>query len=1068
MALSLSDFNKWRASRKVEKTPKPEEKPIKDRVVQADPGVTISGVVQANPGATIGGVVQAKPIGTIRGVVQASPTQTIKVKPYRSISPIDKDVYASPDALGPVKPKESTILSKAEKAAEFLPNLLADIFVRGPAKSGAAMVQSVVRSSDQGRRRVGETFEPDENASRLEKIIQKELFGGKTKELAGVGKDILPSKFEKGPVPFLTGAVLSLSDFTGAGKGKNAVKALAKTKDVGEAANILKKLNIADDIISNYAPILAKTSKEADISKIISRIDELQKTTTIAKPAVKQVVAPKISSVDTALERGFISNVKKNANTQARQVLADRVSGEYTSITNKETMAAAQALINRNVDEALRVAKETRPTAKSIATAQALADKFAREGNFEQAIDLVETTSKKLTQSGQAVQAASMFGRLTPEGVLRYAQRQFDQVNDLIKVESKKLKLTPDLVKRLRTQAENLQKLPEGSREKVVETAKMLKTIADEIPTNFGKKISLVQTMGQLLNPKTIARNIIGNTGFAIGENVKDVVATPLDWFVSKFTGERTKALPSLTAQARGFKKGLKEGFQDAWLGIDTSAAATQFDLPKGQVFKNKMMNGLERVLGVVLKSPDRAAYQAAFENSLNMQMKLKKVTEATPEMLHIAHLDGLYRTFQDDSVAAKIFMKIKDGLNAGKDFGLGDIVIKYPKTPGNLLARGIDYSPAGFLKSMVELAKPLFGHTFDQRAFVESASRAFTGTATLVGSGILMHKLGLITGKRSDDGDINALQRDIGLGQYKLNLSGLARFVMSGFDPDEAKLKFGDKTISYDWLQPSAIGVSVGANIDEMMSGSQASIRNNPLAALIVSLGEGVDTLGEQPLVQGITRPFKYSESISEAVLNALQGVPTSFIPTFLGQVRQVADKNQRNIQDPDYLQETLNLVKNKIPGLSEFLPKKYSPLGQELKNENSIIETFVSPGYVDKYEFTPEQKMVLDIYNQTGLKTQAPRLVSPTQTVNGKTMKLTGEQQSKMQEAIGKLTQARFAGLVNNPKFQKMSDEKKASTMAGIMSDIFTAAKYVQLGHRPKRLSAREKKYIRIMRGS
>lgn len=1048
MAISLQDFKKWQATRK-------QAEPVKQA-----PAVS---VIQSKPQATITGVVQAKPTQTI--ISNNSFIGPVLPKEAPKISNTFKSIMASPDMLGGIQSKAQSAIStpvgfSAQEIEQKDANPYTGFFKELPnafKETSRTVLQSIPRTTESFLLSAQGETEPVQAKNKVAKFIYgSEPITPAARQTSDLELSLKDKGFGKVSAPIAVAGVVGSGflDLYPGTSGKNKILREATTSLTEQLGKGMLKEEALNLVYKTYGTKVGKQIEREVMPRILTQ----------AMKEAAPVVGPKVTS--KTIERGFISNVKKNATTQARQVLADSVDETYSAITNKQTMAAAQELISRDVNEALRVAKQTRPTAKSIATAQALADKFAREGNLEQAIDLVEVTSKKLTQSGQAIQAASMFGRLTPEGVLRYAQRQFDQANDLIKVESKKLKLTPGLVKRLRTQAENLQKLPEGSREKIVQTAKMLKTIADEVPVNIGKKISLVQTMGQLLNPKTLMRNIIGNTGFAVGENIKDVVATPIDWFVSKFTGERTKALPSLVAQARGFKKGLKEGFEDAWLGIDTSAAATQFDLPKGQVFKNKMLNGLERTLGVALKAPDRAAYQAAFESSLAMQMKLKKVTEATPEMLHIAHLDGLYRTFQDDSVAAKVFMGIKKALNAGKDFGVGDVVLKYPKTPGNLLARGIDYSPAGFLKSIVELAKPLLGKGFDQRAFVESTSRALTGTASLVGAGALMHKLGLITGKRAEDSDINALQRTTGLGQYKLNMSGLARFVMSGFDPDEAKLKPGDKTISYDWFQPSAIGLSVGANIDEMMSESEATIRNNPLAALIVSLGEGVDTLGEQPLVQGITRPFKYAESISDAALNALQSVPTSFIPTFLGQIRQVADKNQRNIQDPDYIQETLNLAKNKIPGLSDTLPKKYGSLGEELKNENSILETFVSPGYVDTYEFTPEQKVVLDIYNNAGLKTQAPRLVSATQMVNGKSTKLTGEQQSEMQRVIGKLTQARFAGLVENPKFQRMSDEKKASTMAGIMSDIFTAAKYVKLGHRPKKLSAREKKYIRIMR--
>jgi hypothetical protein len=61
----------------------------------------------------------------------------------------------------------------------------------------------------------------------------------------------------------------------------------------------------------------------------------------------------------------------------------------------------------------------------------------------------------------------------------------------------------------------------------------------------------------------------------------------------------------------------------------------------------------------------------------------------------------------------------------------LGDLVIKYPKTPGSLMMRAIEYSPAGFLKSAYELASPLLrGKAVNSREVLTSLSRAITGTA--------------------------------------------------------------------------------------------------------------------------------------------------------------------------------------------------------------------------------------------------------------------------------------------------------------------------------------------------
>ena len=769
-------------------------------------------------------------------------------------------------------------------------------------------------------------------------------------------------------------------------------------------------------------------------------------------------------------ERGFISSVRQSPSTAPQ--IASEIRGNYTPLTNATTAKEAADLIRLNPDLALRVAKQTRPTAKSFAVAQELILKYQNEGNFEQAIDLAEVTAKKATQSGQAIQALSMYSRLSPEGVLRFAQRVVEKTNEET---GGKLKLKEDVAKGIVDMSKRLQKLPEG-RAKDIETAKLLQTISNIIPPSIGKKVSTIQTLAQLLNPKTIIRNIIGNTGFTVLENVSDVVGTPVDKALSVITGERTKTLPSVSTQMKSFNKGLREGVEDAWLGIDTSNnAGAKFDLPNTKVFKGKVLGNLEKLLSVFLRAPDRAAYEAAFQNSIKMQLKLNRLEAPTQEMIQQAHLDGLYRTFNDDSAASRAFQGIKDSLNklsspiTGNDWGLGDLVLKYPKTPGNLLARGIDYSPAGFLQATIEMAKPLFGKTFNQRDFVNSVSRATVGTTGLVGVGALLHRIGILTGKANSDSDINAVQRATGIGQYKFNVSALKRFVLSGFDTKEAKIQPGDKLVSYDWFQPAAIGVAMGANIDESM-GNKSSVSDKAKSlsgSLILALGEGVNTLGEQPLIQGITRPFKYAESIGDAALQTLKGVPASFIPTLLAQVRYIIDRNQRNLTDPSFVGETVNLAQNKIPGLSELLPQRYTATGEPMKYEQGPISTLINPSIITKYAVSPAQKLVLDIYNSSGEKQQAPRLVPKTETVNGEQIKLTGEQQSIMQRLMGEQVNSAFDRLANNQRFLKGSDEDKAKVMASIMTDIHTAVKFVVLGHRPNRISDRAKFYITQIRG-
>ena len=595
--------------------------------------------------------------------------------------------------------------------------------------------------------------------------------------------------------------------------------------------------------------------------------------------------------------------------------------------------------------------------------------------------------------------------------------------------------LTEDIAKTLTELAEKAQ-MAEG-REAEVLRAQMVKIIAEQTPTPFWRKVASIQTMAQLLNPKTAIRNLVGNAGFNALENVSDVVGAGIDKGVSLATGKRSKVLPSITAQGKGFMQGGKEGIQDAMLGIDTTGFTGKFDLPKGRVFKGGIMGKMETALNIELKATDRAFYRAAYEDSVANQMKAAKVTKPTEKILETAHLDGLYRTFQDDNALSDAFVGIKRLLNRSKEFGIGDFIIKYPKTPANLLMRGIEYSPAGFVKTIIEAARPLAGREFNQRAFVESFSRALVGSA-LVGTGAILHKLGIITGRPNKDPDIAALERQNGFGEYRINVSALKRLVFGNGNTKPTK---GDIVISYDWLLPLSLQLVLGADVDAN-KGKATGI----VGTILNALGTGINAFAEQPVAQGIqTMMSGQKGDFSAGLMKVLQGIPASFVPTLLNQIKQLSDNQQRETYSPNWQEQAINKVKGRIPGMSNSLPQKYGTLGQKLETyqggRNSPGNVFLNPAFKNEYNPSPAVQKVKDVYDKTGETKQVPRVADKSIKVGDKVFQLTGEEFSEYQRLLGEKTDKGFSK-VNVGKTDK-SAENAVGKMQGIMNKANQDAK-------------------------
>lgn len=730
---------------------------------------------------------------------------------------------------------------------------------------------------------------------------------------------------------------------------------------------------------------------------------------------------------------------------------------EYRVTSNKERIDKAHQAIQGNEDEVRgRIFNREDISDQTIVDGQILAQKLQESGNFNDAINVLETLSEKLSRAGQTVQAASIWNKLTPEGALRYAEKVTRKAGK---------KLTPEAAEDITNQAKKVQ-AAKNKRAKEVESAVLMKKIADQVPASKLKQLATLHTMAQLLNPKTAIRNIVGNGLFAASEHSVTAAAAIIDKGVSAITKKRTVTFPKLKAAKTGLTRGIAEGLQEAKLGINTQG--TKFDLPFGQVFKNPILQKAETALHIELSAADRAFSQMAYRESVANQLAAAgKNARITPEMIARAQYEALYKTFQDESAAAKMLSGVKKALNLKKDFGLGDFILKYPKTPGNLLSRGLDYSPVGFAKVIYEPLKPLLKKgEFNQREFSQSMARAVIGTGGVMGVGYTLGKLGLVTGQQDADKDISKAKKIAGYKPYSLNRDGLLRFAMSGMNPESAKPQPGDTWVSYDWAQPLSIVFSAGVNVAQGGKKEASQQAQDALATGLKTTIEGADTLTNQGVMQGLQKTFSGRDdegrsSLAAGVLDVAASAPSSFVPTFIKQINDVTDNTARETYDPNKLTQSLNQVKAKIPGLSQTLPARADIYGQTDERyqdgSNNAFNVFLNPAFVSKLKSDPTGDEVIRLYQDAGETQQspqtAPKKVTITQRGQKVKLQLSGQQLVDYQRYIGQGSKKILDSVVQMKPYQRLSDEGKASLMAALITDINTAAKIKLFGHRPTR---------------
>jgi hypothetical protein len=733
--------------------------------------------------------------------------------------------------------------------------------------------------------------------------------------------------------------------------------------------------------------------------------------------------------------------------------------GAYDPITLRGADAEAKRFVDSNAEGAYRyIINEREPSALHTATGIRLIERFQNEGNFERAIDVSMSLAEKLTKQGQAISAARIMGALRPDGVLVFAQRQINKINRDKAFNTKDLQLTPEMAKTLKDLAQRVQDAADDAAR--LEASQELQAALNSLkPSGIGRKIATGQTIAQLLNPKTIIRNIGGNELFYRLERLNKYVATPIDWARTKITGG-PRTVTFATAGQGGYWEGFIKGAKAGWKGVNPQGLSTQYDLGNAPAFNikgnfaEKTMAYLERAMGATLRGFDHAAYNRAKNQTLGELATLRSLNttgkadaatvqrfmkEAEDNLLNIADQYGRYVTFQDDNIISNTLVAVKRALNAKQDFGVGDLILKYPKTPGALIARGLEYSPAGFLRAAYQLAKTkgLLKGTPDIRETTLALSRAITGTAGLTGLGYFLVDKGVLTGSVDKDPDVRALQQQVGEGPYRVNVSALIRWARNGFNPIEAQPRENDLIVNYDWAQPVALAISAGANIAQSIKDrATAEDAAKGLGATLAGSFEGaVNTVAEQPVLQGLTRIVQ-GYDIGQSLTNAAKNVPSSFAPTLGNQVRQFSDNTSRSTYSPSPAGEAINRVKLKIPFVAGKLPPNYTTLGQTKETyqggSNNLFNVFLNPSFVSRYKLTPEARLAVETFKETGETKQIPRVAPKKFIVSGKSFVLTPQEYSEFQRITGEKTRQGFSRIPGN-----LSSEKKIDRMTDILTE-------------------------------
>jgi len=852
--------------------------------------------------------------------------------------------------------------------------------------------------------------QPREEGESLSDYLQR------VQQISDIAAENIGTKFgfgEKGKLTLALGLGLLTPSPSDVASFANKLSNKTLSKIASETSEeVIKKVlvdsGISEDVATKYAPDLAKASDASSVKGILKNLG------TEATPKANQSV------IDTRVkERGFTTSVKKQI-----PELQTKVSGQYIPRGTDDLSIKAKNLVKSDIASAEQMVKVGADD-NAVATASELikhysdqaskaTDKAVADALYQKAADVADTMAVKLTEAGRTVQAASILGRLTPEGQLKFAANEINKYNELIDkskgglfgLKKKVPNLTPDQTKSILEKAKKVQNMPDGI-EKAREFQKLQNEISDLVPSSLYKKLIAVWRAGLLTGIKTTGLNTSSNLFHGVSEVVKDVPSAAVDRVSALFTGKRTLALT--TRGISGVKEGFNKGVDYIKTGFDERGIGKKLDYNRVNFGNSKFAKGVqsyEETVFRVMGAEDQPFYYGAKAHSLYSQAIADAKNKGLKGAEYTKHIDDLVSNPTDDMLKyaandAEIAVFQNQTLlgRAAKGFQQlpgGELIVPFGRTPAAVATQIINYSPVGIVKT---IASNIGKGKFDQKLFSQGLGRGITGTG-IIYLGTQLFKNGMVTLDYPD----NERERKL--------------WEVEGRKPNS--IKVGGKYRDVNVLGPVGIVLIAGAYYQRALEES-----GSPMKAMTEALAGMGAALKEQTFLQGVKQVMDALDDPTRFAEGYVAGTLSSIIPTIFGDVAKAIDPFERRTEG------FTGRLQAKVPGLRQELEPKITILGEKMKRVGNVMETLIDPSRPSKEIVTPVTYELRRLFD-------AGYTVTPTQLGDKNGYKsLSPEDNTHLWEDTGKVINKALGNLFLSSEYAKASDEKKADIIQRLVEE-------------------------------
>lgn len=823
-------------------------------------------------------------------------------------------------------------------------------------------------------------------------------------------------------------------------------------------------LPVAQDIVDRFVgQKQGSASRDAKREDVLRAVEQLLQEYGAIEPGenpFRSVQVPKQTGESKNVSKTVRTILEAEATPEAiipniEELVADGALS-FESYTDEQAIADATAKLqgkgwSKTLSNWLRDVDRGIVSKENTVTGWALYNNAANSGDTDTALTILEKMVGHQRNAAQALQATRVLKKLSPEAQLYGVQRSIEDLQEELndrygQDKAPKLKVDPELGEKF------LRAKTDKDRDDAL--GEIYRDVGRQIPSRFRDKWNAWRYLAMLGNPRTHVRNVVGNAGFAPLVAAKNLTATAIESAVSRVSGgrmDRTKAFVGAGRQDRELLRAAWSDFANVKEAVSGEGKYTDLQqenkqVREGQViFKNKLLEKARKKNSEWMEREDAWFSQPHYAAALAGYCKANGITaqqiavgEGLDKARAYAVKEAQKATYRDSNYLSQVFGEIGgrwryDKRNPLKR-GVGMLVegiLPFRKTPANILARGVEYSPIGLMNGIKKAVWDVQNEKATAAEAIDNISAGLTGTG-LMALGVFLAAQGLVRGRGEDDEKEKSFAELQGHQAYSMELPN-------------------GTSVTLDWLAPEALPFFVGVNFWEMTEGDAEEVNMESILGAVTSVTE---PLMEMSCLQSLNDLFDSVGYASNNDLNSLMSVlvsaatsyVTQAIPTLGGQIERsmqrermttYTDKNKWISTDMQY---AIGSATSRIPGI-DYGQIPYIDAWGRAESTGGLAENafnnLINPSYTSRIDTSAMEEELLRLYRATG-ESVFPGRAARYFYVNGDRKDLTAEEYVQYATRKGQISFEMLTELVNSSTYKQLSDVEKAK----MVSEVYTNA--------------------------